>query len=189
MYALWDEVGAVKGARFVLGDYFTQAEDAAGNRLVLYTDPERLKRHMLEIAPEDEKEITRITGDITALATRDMPVDFSIMGFLKMLPFVRMFYRYRMPASELAKRFKNPVLRELFDAAASWHDMSVGFGLWSLSCRPGGDGGYPLGGSKPFADAIAERYRSLGGKFTAGAAWKGSSSRRARRGHGARRRH
>ncbi len=169
MYGLWEEMGVIQGRSYLTWEYTNRTVDDRGNTLVLYTDPERLKSHMLAIAPEDEKLICRITSDIARLARSDMPVDFSLKSIPRLLPFLLMFYRYRMPAADLAARFKSPVLRELFERATGWHDMSVAFGMWSLALMSRGDGGYPVGGSRPFAEAIAARYRSLGGVLTTGA--------------------
>ncbi|OHD67303.1 MAG: hypothetical protein A2W19_02535 [Spirochaetes bacterium RBG_16_49_21] len=163
MHRLWQEVGAVQGRTFHRYEYFTQAIDEKGNRLIVYTDPDRLAGQLTAIAPEDGRIIRRMIRDIKRLSRSDMPVEFSIPNLFRMLPFIFMFIKYRMPAEKLAERFKSPLLRELFVRALGWHDMSVAFPLWTLALMAAGDGGYAIGGSRPMAEAMAERYRSLGG--------------------------
>jgi phytoene dehydrogenase-like protein len=163
MHRLWQEVGAVQGRSFYRYKYFTQALDERGGRITVYTDPDRLRDHLISVAPEDARLIRRITRDIKRLSRRRMPVDLSIRNLLGTLPFIYMFIKYRAPASALAGRFKNPALRQLFGRALEWHGMSAAFVLWTLSLMASGDGGYAIGGSRPLAEAMAERYRSLGG--------------------------
>ena len=164
MYRLWEEVGAVGGKTFFHYEYFTQAVDDKGNRLIVYTDPKRLREHLISISPGDAPLIRSITRDIGRLSRRSMPVEGGIINFFRMLPFIYMFIKYRKPIADLAGRFKNRIAGDLFNLALGWHDMSAGFVLWSIALMAGGDGGYPMGGSLPFARSMLERYRSLGGR-------------------------
>jgi len=165
MHRLWQEVGAVQGRAFYQYEYLIQALDGKDNRLIAYTDPDRLREHLISIAPEDARIIRRITRDIKRLSKRDMPVELSIANLFRMIPFIVLFIKYRMPAEELAARFKSKVLRELFVQAFGWQDMCVSFALWTLAIMAAGDGGYAIGGSRPLSQAMAERYRSLGGSI------------------------
>ncbi|OHD66902.1 MAG: hypothetical protein A2176_12425 [Spirochaetes bacterium RBG_13_51_14] len=163
MHRLWEEVGVIQGRTFITYEYYSQVLDDRGNRLILYTDPGRLREQMVSIAPKDERLINRIIHDIKKLSRRDMPVELGVSGFFGMLPIIIMFMKYRMPAQEIALKFKSPVMRELFASAFGWNDMSFAFMLWTMALMAAGDGGYAIGGSGPLSEAMAARYASLGG--------------------------
>ena len=153
LYTLWEELGAVQGKQFINYTYFNHTLDEHGNRFICYTDPDKLREHMLSFSQEDEALITEITDDIKKLMKVDMadPESTRISG------------KYSMPVSELAAQFNNPVLRNLFKCAFDWHDMSAIVVLRTLASMGGDDAGYPIGGSQPLAQSIEERYLSLGG--------------------------
>jgi phytoene dehydrogenase-like protein len=87
-------------------------------------------------------------------------------SMLKMLPELRLFYRYGVSVPEFAKRFRNPILRELFTSALEWHDMSLVFIMMTLGWMHNGAAGYPIGGSIPLAKSIEDRFLKLGGRIS-----------------------
>jgi phytoene dehydrogenase-like protein len=166
MYAVWDELGVVPDTQFINFDYFNNALDERGKRFISYTDPDKLREHMISFSKEDEKLINFITRDIKKLIEIDIPIDFSVRDLIKMLQMVRMFNKYSMPVSEFAAQLKNPVLSNLFKCAFDWYDQSVVFLFWMLAKMGSGDAGYPIGGSRPLAQSIEERYLALGGNIS-----------------------
>jgi phytoene dehydrogenase-like protein len=158
LHAMWEELGAIQGRQFLEHEYLNQALDEHRNRFISYTDPDRLREHMLSFSLEDELLITEITDDIRTMMDLEMP-DPVLM---------ELFGKYAMSASELASRFKNPVMSNLFRCAFDWHGMSVIVPLWTLSLMGSGNAGYPIGGSRPFANAIKDRYCDLGGTISFG---------------------
>ena len=62
LYRLWQELGAVQGRRMVDHDEFTRYEGAGGRCFIVYTDVDRLERHMKELAPQDAPLIEELTG-------------------------------------------------------------------------------------------------------------------------------
>ncbi len=163
MHALWEELGLVQDKQFVNYTYFRHALDERGNRFIGYTNPDELREHMLSFSQEDKRLITTITNDIKKLMNMEMPIDYDIRALITMLPMLRMFRKYSMPVSELAAQFNNPVLRHLFRCAFDWHDQSAIFLLLTLALMGSGNASYPIGGSRPLAQSIEERYLALGG--------------------------
>ncbi|MGZ4852831.1 MAG: phytoene desaturase family protein [Halobacteriota archaeon] len=160
MYSMWEELGAVQDKQFINYTYFTQGLDEEGNRFTTYADPDKLREHMLSFSPEDEPLITEITSDIRTMMDLEIP-DPALMQLLG---------KYSMTSTELSMRFKNPVLRKLFQIASDWEGVSAGFILFTLSLMGSEKAGYPVGGSKPFAHSIEERYLELGGTISLGTA-------------------
>jgi len=97
LYSLWEELGAVQGRQFINYEYFNHTLDEHGNRFIHYTDPDKLREHMLSFSfsQEDEVLITEITDDIKRLMEVDMSDQES----------TRMSKKYSMLVSELAAQF------------------------------------------------------------------------------------
>jgi phytoene dehydrogenase-like protein len=153
LHTLWEELGAVQGRQFINYEYLNHTLDERGNRFISYTDPDKLREHMLSFSQEDEALITEITDDVKTLIEAEMPDPESM----------RVSRKYSMPVSELAAQFNNPILGNLFKYAFDFHDMSAIVALRTLAWMGGGDAGYPVGGSRPLAQSIEERYLALGG--------------------------
>ena len=166
LHRIWRELGIIEGRQFINYEYFARAVDEQGNELVVYTDPDRLEDNMLKLAPEDRNLISNFTRDIRALSKRDIMSSPSLTGMLKMLPVIRLFYKYGVSVPEFAKRFRNPILRELFTSALEWHDMSLVFIMMTLGWMYNGAAGYPIGGSIPLAKSIEDRFLKLGGRIS-----------------------
>jgi phytoene dehydrogenase-like protein len=167
LYQFWEEIGMTQGKQFIKYEYYTQSIDEQGNRFIAYTNPDKLEEHMLNISKEDEKLIKGITKAMRTLMDKNIPMDHpSIVDYIKMIPFLRIYYKYSMPISEFVKKIKNPVLANLFNNALNWHDMPAFVPIWTLSLMGSGDGGYPIGGSIPLAKSVEDRYINLGGKIS-----------------------
>lgn len=164
-YSYWEEIGAVQGKKFITYPYYIKAADKDGHTFTVFTDPARLKAEMLRIAPEDKKLINQITHDISVLQRYEMPPQFSFRHIIALFHNFRLLMKYRQPVRELASKFKNPVLKNLFVEALDWGDMCSGFLLWTLAYMGSGKAGYPIGGSKAFIGSILDRYTGLGGEI------------------------
>lgn len=165
LHSLWEEIGMIQGKQFITYEYYTQSIDENGNRFIAYTNPDKLEEHMLSISKEDEKLIKNLTNTIRALMKNQLPLDPNIIDYIKLISFLRILNKYSVSVSEFSKKFKSPVLGNLFNRALNWHDMPVFAPLWTLSLMANGDGGYPIGGSIPLANSVEERYTNLGGKI------------------------
>ncbi len=173
---IWRELGALKGKEIVDHEVFIRFEGSNGKTFDLYTDVDRLERHMKELAPADGALIEEFTGAVRAISRVDMPLAkprglSSPLEGLKllpgMLPLVRPLLKYRKTtAREFGERFTDPLLHEAF---TSFFDLPgfplLGF-LFTMAWLHNRDAGYPMGGSLDFARAIERRYLDLGGEVT-----------------------
>jgi len=164
-YKIWEELGAIKGKKFYDYDFFNKVTDREGNSFTTFTNPDRLKEQMLDFSKEDKKLICNITEDIKWFMNKNIPIDYDFFTMLEMLPMFLKFRKYSMPVSELAGRFRNKKLSELFNIAFDWHDMSAVFLLWTLAYMGGRNAQYVMGGSIGLSKSIEERFLSLGGKI------------------------
>lgn len=172
---LWREVGALDDSVSVYNrDPFFSIE-YQGRTAHLYRDIERLRLHLLELSPEDEREINRLCRDIRAFAKVSMPLTdirgvkarkrnsmplSMMLGMLPALP--KLPFYQKKSVEEYSKRFQSPLLRQLLEAMTG-PDFSAAAMAFTLATFVSGDGGYPEGGSLAMANRMAVNYKKLGG--------------------------
>ncbi|MCJ7739381.1 MAG: NAD(P)/FAD-dependent oxidoreductase [Anaerolineae bacterium] len=163
MNGIWRELGAVQGREMVDHDEFVRYEGAGGRTFILYTNIDRLERHLLELAPTDAREI----GKLCRLMRRFTRMDEAMGGSpIKMLPLLPAMIRYgRMPLEKYAKRFSDPFLREALGSLFDLPDFPMIGMLITLAWMHNRNAGYPIGGSLAFSQAIEQRYLDLGGEI------------------------
>ncbi len=173
---LWRELGALKGREIVDHDIFIRFEGSGGKTFDLYTDVDRLERHMKELAPADAALIEEFTGAIRTISRVDMPLAkpreiSSPLDGLRMLPgmlpLVRPLLKYRKTnVKAFADRFTDPLLHEAFSSFFDLPDFPLLGLMFTLAWLNNRDAGYPIGGSLEFSRAIERRYLDLGGEIT-----------------------
>jgi len=99
------------------------------------------------------------------LFTESLSADFSLSNAYPIFRILLLFYKYRNPVSDLASKFTNPVLRNLFQMALDWGPNCSAFPIWTLSLMAQGNAGYPMGGSLPLIESVEQKFKTLGGKI------------------------
>jgi len=176
MNHIWHELGAAQGRQFIHHDLYQHIEGSDGRALSMYTDIDRLERHMKELAPDDSdviEEFCKGARDFTRLldvmGNPEGPsslLDGIKMG-IRMLPFMGSLRKYsKMSTEEFAARFGDPLLRQAFSAVIDdTPDMPAMSLMMVLAFMHKGDACSPAGGSLEFARAIERRYLDLGGEI------------------------
>lgn len=174
---LWHETGALdETVPIYVRDPFSMYE-FGGKRICIYRDVEKWRTHLIEISPEDKKEINCICNDIKKFIKTDMPItdikgvktknkaSVNILSMLSMLPaFMRMPFYAKQSSGEYAMRYKNPLLQQLFKSIAGEENSAVAT-VFTLSTFMANDGGYPEGGSLGMANRMAKKFVSLDGRI------------------------
>jgi phytoene dehydrogenase-like protein len=178
-HKIWRELGALQGRRFVDYEYFAGMTALDGRVFRLYTDPDRLERHMKELSPADAAPIGKFCGYVRRFAHFNLPVDkpAELMGFLEgmrmmigFLPFIKLFGELgSLTLEDFAARFKDPLLRDGIRNANYGAPGSLLTIIMPLGWMSRKDGGYPIGGSLALARAIEARFTGLGGTVRYGA--------------------
>jgi phytoene dehydrogenase-like protein len=174
-YHMWREVGAFEDNQVLNMEEFLLLEGKNGQKLHLYTDADRLEKHLKEIAPEDSKFIEEFTGAIRQFSKLEMPVDkaFEVCGpvdnmkmLAKMGPFLGEMQKWgKIKAEDFAMHFQNPFLREAFQMI--WDpDFSSMILLMTMAWMHQKNAGYIVGGSMQIARSMEKRYLDLGGNIT-----------------------
>lgn len=177
LYDLWHQLGVIEGNTFHNHSSFIEYKDLKGQQVHFYTDIEKLKKHFLEISPEDSKVIDEFVGAIKTISNNSFPLDksFELLNawdwtkimFINFSPIMAMGKFNRISIKEFAKKFKSEVLRAAFENFWA-SEMTMTFFLMQLAYSYKGTAGYPIGGSGRFVEKLERRYRALGGKIEFG---------------------
>ncbi|MFN8442832.1 MAG: NAD(P)/FAD-dependent oxidoreductase [Caldilineaceae bacterium] len=175
-HRLWEELG-VDNRPFVNHEELTRVADPAGNRLIAYCDPDRLRAQMRLLAPEDAARIDRFCAGISKLTSFDMSLmqqkprelmgmnDWSVIG-PKLISFAEPMARWSLvSARNFAKSFKSPLLQKMVPHMFAWPDVPVFVGMSLLASMHTGNAGFPVGASLEFVRAIEQCYLELGGEI------------------------
>jgi phytoene dehydrogenase-like protein len=172
MYNLWKEVGVVQRREFIDLDEYMRFESADGRTLILYSDVDRLEEHLLEFSPQDAGPIQdfiqgiRMCLNFEQPSKSDPPLKRLLKGLKVGLTMATRGKKMRewmnISAEEFSARFQDPVLREAL--RDMWFpEFSVLFMFFTFAYLHRKNAGYPIGGSLPMSQALAERYTNLGG--------------------------
>ena len=173
LHDMWEETG-ISNRKFIDLDEYLRFEDNSGRTLILYTNIDRLEKHLLEFSPQDEKPIREFIGGIRMCLAFDIPSKHDWLGAKiakkagTIYNFVKngkkMQYWMKITAENFAGNFKDPLLREAFKDM--WlPEFSMFFVLFTFAYLHNKNAGYPIGGSLPMSEALAARYKGLGGKI------------------------
>ena len=170
MYKMWEDLGALGNVAVHQGDaFYTYEKD--GKRLSANKDLRRFEKDLLDISPEDEKEIKSLIKGIRAvqgiygIAGENHDEKFNLFKTVAHVPSIIKYYNITI--GQLTKKFNNQLIRDfltcLFTERFSALILVFFFALFS-----GGDAAVPSGGSLAMAGRMAERFVSLGGKVILG---------------------
>nr|WP_321508856.1 FAD-dependent oxidoreductase [uncultured Hyphomonas sp.] len=174
-YQLWEELGVLHNTPIHFYEEFVAIEGRDGRTLHLYTDVDRLEKHLLELAPQDRRTIEEFMEGIRDFTRMELPVDLTAEDMVElaemgkdMLPVLVPTLRWRAKTlSDYADKFEDPLLREglqnFFQFAPS--DFPMMLCLSTLAMMNDHEAGYPMGGSLSIAKGLASRFESLGGEI------------------------
>ena len=171
---IWRETGALDDSvEIIQGESFARYEED-GIAVTLYTDADRLCRHLTEIAPEDEKEITKMCAAIKKMKKTLIPLArpmdmMTLSDGLKLaaanIGRLGIFKKYsKMNMETFLLPFKNPLLKRALLSIFRPEYSCLGL-LSTLGGMNAGDNGFPAGGSRALALRMEAKYRAIGGKI------------------------
>lgn len=172
LHELWKEIGALGDNVELYKKEMFFSSKLNGQTLTFWRDKERTRKEMLELSPEDEKEINKLIDYVSMAETITVPVEkpfdaMNLIDYMKlgmsMKEMGKVMKEYgNMDINELAMRFKHPLIqRAIIDYMPSGY-QAYAF-LVSYGTVTGGNGDIPKGGSLEMSLRIAERYKEYGG--------------------------
>ena len=172
-YQIWMELGAIADRKIMLHDEVVWMEGADGKNLSVPTDLDRLSSEFKRIAPEDSALIDELVRAARRCASLEPPLEKPLelmTWFEKMrlgwsyVPIVPVFLKWKgLPITKYLAKYRNDFLRETLLTLASDERMSALVLVMVLAFRSRRNTGFVVGGSRAFAEAIADRYGRLGG--------------------------
>lgn len=171
LHRYWRELGALEGTRVVDHEEFTRLEEPGGKRFIVYTNIDRLEKHLLDLAPGDQATIRRFADTLRLFARSDEAFAREVQGLparlargIRAVPFFYKLMRtMKVPVEKFAVQFKDPFVRRAFSTVFDLPDFPMMAVYYTLAMMHNRAAGYPIGGSLEFARRIERRYLSLGG--------------------------
>lgn len=170
LYEVWKNLGVIDKVDFLPIENFGQYRDKQGNTLNLYTNPDRLESHLLEISPEDKNSIKILTN----IMRRGKKIEITSMNprgnwgpFLRSIgPGLSIAKWSKQSLQEWCSQLKSPLLKWGIPRIVGGDmdfQLAGPFSFFGMMDR--GAIATPLGGSLPIAKAIEERAISLGAQI------------------------
>lgn len=171
---VWETVGALEEhTEYADCDSF-YTSIAGDSRATLWKDLERTEAELLQLSPEDEKEIKKFIEHVKYAAECEIPAEkpmdaMGIGDYIRMgasmadMPKVTKEYG-SIDLQEMAGRFRHPALKALFTDYLPKEYVASSF-LVSYATMVSGNGEIPLGGSLAMTNRMVKRFRQLGGKL------------------------
>ena len=143
-----------------------------GQRVTMWRDLERAEREWKEVSPSDSKMIHKFFKMVKDFTKVELPLDLPI----QMMPLHRLIklgvdvlkvwpsYLVTMNQSceQFAAKFKSPVIRYALTKCQIGEGNLFSM-LYSYATVAAGDGGVPIGASKPMVERMKDKFLALGG--------------------------
>ncbi len=177
---LWRDLGVVPGVDFVDCDHLITVDGGEGRELRFHADLDRLRAHLLELAPEDQAAIDGFVGAARVFLRHALPVDkalelltpvekFRLLA--KSFPLLRMLGSWKkVTVADFSRRLRDPFLRDAFFEmrALFSEDLPMAVLAMFAAVLHRKAAGYPVGGAAALAGAVERRYVELGGEVCYG---------------------
>ena len=180
MHQIWRDIGALDGKEVRHPEVFNIVTAADGRSVRFYSDPDKLQKHLTELAPIDAKKIQEFCDGL-----RQFIRCLKVYPFLRPVGLMKWHERMRMLASfiphfnlirktitvlmsDYSKGFKDPLLQEAFNFIL--YEKHPKFPVlpfyFQLAAHAMHSAGVPEGGSLGLAKSIEQRFKKLGGTVT-----------------------
>ena len=177
-HEIWKNTNVITNdVKIINHEIHTKIIDKNGDEFIIYTNIDRWKQYLIEMAPEDTESIRKMCNEMKIIS---MLEPFSnppglrslatlLSSLLKLSPALILMIKYRTKTWEEyfeALNFKNKRLIYFLESLYGHKDFSVIAYLMMLGWFNQKNAGYLLGGSLPLTIRMAEKFKSLGGKLT-----------------------
>jgi phytoene dehydrogenase-like protein len=173
LYHYWNELIDINQLKFYYHDALGVVEDENGKIATMFTDPDKLEKELISIAPEDRGFIRSLVKGIKKLANIDLmpskplelwnPLDYYLNQF-KVAPVLYYLMKWSKSVEDMSKECKSEKLKRALNMDFFSRYPAL-FLLMSLGNLYNKNSGYPIGGSLPFARLLEKKYLELGGKI------------------------
>ncbi|MCL2081823.1 MAG: NAD(P)/FAD-dependent oxidoreductase [Oscillospiraceae bacterium] len=173
----WYHVGALNDGVKIRTDEPFMVYGHNGTAIRCYRDVDQTEKHWLSLSPADAKEIKALCAKVRKLQNLSIPVT-DIRGvkvtkkarsplstLFSLLPAMRVISACTKTSREqYASRFSHEGLREMIRAYTTGNSGILQL-VFTMGVLTRGDGGFPEGGSLPFAQRMADTLTGSGGEL------------------------
>ncbi|OQB20458.1 MAG: Phytoene desaturase (lycopene-forming) [Firmicutes bacterium ADurb.Bin182] len=169
--ALMRRIGAAGTREYIHHEESIRIETRDGTSVIIYCDLDKLQPHLIDLSPEDEKQIRGLIRAARSMSRADIPFGMP-SGLRDIIPAIMHFLpplmRYsRVSLKDFADGLKDPALREAFlhyYGYAKLDDLPLFVLIMDLAEHHSRNAGWPLGGSLELMRDVEKEYISAGGK-------------------------
>lgn len=179
LYELWKEIGALGDGIEVHQKEMFFSSKWYGQTLTFWRDADRTRKEMLELSPQDEKEIHQLMDCIKRAESMQIPLEkpfdaMNVFDLVKMGKSMKDMAKIKkiygtIDIRELALRFQHPLIQKSIMSYMFPSYQATAL-ISSYGTVTSGNGGVPRGGSLAMAMRIAGKYKENGGVLYTGAA-------------------
>jgi phytoene dehydrogenase-like protein len=177
LHKLWRHVGALDDSVKIHYPEPFMEFDYEGTPIRLYRNVDTTERHLIELSPADTKEIKRLCNNIRRVKNLSMPVTdipgvkatkknrlplsliFSALSAMRVLASFS-----KISGKQYISRFTHEGIRDML-RSCTYENSGVLPLFFTMGTLARGDGGFPEGGSLPFAGRMAKTFMDLGGEI------------------------
>ena len=173
LYHYWNEIIDMSKLKFYHHEILGTVEDENGNKITCYTDPDKLKKEVLSVAPEDKTFIDAFIKAVKKLENKDLspkkplelwtPIDYFLSQF-RVGSVLYQLTKWRKSLEDMTKKCENSFLKRALNMDF-FSRYPAYFFIMSLGHCHNKNSGYPIGGSLQFTRLFEKRYLELGGKI------------------------
>ena len=180
LYKSWRYVGALDDSVQISTPEPFMEYNYKGTPVRFYRDVDTTEKHLLNLSPNDAKEIKGLCGNIRKIQNLAMPVTDlrGIKATKKNRPPISMLFSAMsaffvmnkfsgISRNEYINRFTHEGIRDMLRSCTDEKTGLVPL-FFTMGVLARGDGGFPEGGSLPFVERIVKTFTSLGGELILG---------------------
>jgi phytoene desaturase len=175
---IWKETNVLnENVKIIDHEIHTKVFTEAGKEFILYTSLDQWEKYLCNLAPEDSKNIKKMCNDMRKSSFlrpySDPPglrnLSSTMRSLFGMMPVMLLFLKYGRKTCKQyfdTLKFKNPVLSEVLNNLYSSRDFSALAFIMMFAWFNQKNAGYLVGGSRPVAKRMTEKFLGLGGKLS-----------------------
>ena len=143
-----------------------------GQKVTMWRDLDRAEKEWKEVSPVDSKMIHKFFKMVRDFTTVELPLDLPLqliplhrklkLGLKVLKVWPSYLLSMKQTRSKFASKFKSPVIRFALTSCQTGGNNLFSM-IYSYATVVAGDGGIPMGGSKPMVERMKEKFLSLGG--------------------------
>ena len=169
---MWHNLGAIEKKEDILYLPSWGTYEYQGQKVTMWCDLDRAEKEWTILSPVDKKMIHKFFNMVRDFIKVELPLDLPLsliplkrklaLGFKVLSVWPSYLLTMGQTREGFAEKFKSPAIRFAL-THCQMGDNNLFSMIYSYATVASGDGGIPVGGSKPMVERMKEKFLSLGG--------------------------